>query len=600
MIDTSKNDTIKTTTDGASTPVASRDSRQTRDFASITDATTLILKKINFPLNRRNFICALQEVANGRDEFSASHHTIARRLGHKSQQQSAEMATYRHLKHLKRFQEKSGLTLFDIEQGGGLEHKRTTYFDCLTGVAIRLRDQAARMKKAQPELAKSPLGKIMESIVEEAVKELPAFAESRIAATARAAKSSGGGWTSRRRAKNRRAATNREEVWRLIDSCLDEFDPRTQAADLRWLADALIARINEKVELMQAAQYTREAKLSGMMRSPLSDSLPARTKTCEVSDGLLNSSPSDNLDSVESNDSTPIASTPGVGSGSADTPQLAAALDYARRGWRILPLHAPDERGACSCRKGAACTSPGKHPHTRAGVHDATTDELQIKNWWTQWSGANVGVSTGVKSGIVCLDIDPRNNGNETLQKLLDEFGELPLTFTVATGGGGRHFYFQFPVGATEKLAGKLGDGIDIKTEGGYVVAPPSTHASGGAYRIENDLETAALPGWLLELLTRKNKLPRDPNLSVANKSEFDYQPASTRIGGGFGKIYTEGKRNRKLFDVGCTMRGRGEPAEAVEIELLRTNELRCSPPLGTEEVLTIARNTLQYERNSN
>ena len=176
----------------------------------------------------------------------------------------------------------------------------------------------------------------------------------------------------------------------------------------------------------------------------------------------------------------------------------------------------------------------------------------------------------------------------------------MPPTFTVATGGGGRHFYFRFPVGATEKSAAKLGDGIDIKAAGGYVVAPPSTHACGGAYRIENDLEHAEMSGWLLKLLTRKNKLPRDPNSAVGNDSAFDYQPASTQPDGGFGKIYSKGGRNRKLFDVGCALRGRGESELAIECELLRTNELRCAPPLETAEVLTIARNTLRYARNSN
>lgn len=148
----------------------------------------------------------------------------------------------------------------------------------------------------------------------------------------------------------------------------------------------------------------------------------------------------------------------------------------------------------------------------------------------------------GGKGQRLPIDIDPRNGGNESLQKLLDEFGELPPTHTVATGGGGRHFYFRFPVGATEKLAGKLGDGIDIKSNGGYIVAPPSTRASGGAYRIANDTEPAELTGWLLECLTQKNKLPRDPKLSVANKSELEHQPPSTRFGGGFGKIYVEGE----------------------------------------------------------
>lgn len=127
----------------ATASVASRDFWQTRDFASITDATSLILKRIDYPDKRRSLICALQGVANGRGEFQASHHTIARRLGHKGQQQSAEMATYRQLTALKHFQEKSGFILFDIEQGGGKEHKTTEYFDCLTGAALRIRDRAA-------------------------------------------------------------------------------------------------------------------------------------------------------------------------------------------------------------------------------------------------------------------------------------------------------------------------------------------------------------------------------------------------------------------------------------------------------------------------
>lgn len=407
MIDTSKNDTI-TTAAARSTSGTPRDFWQKRDFAALTDATTLILKKINFPLKRRNFICALQGVASGRDNFQASHHTIARRLGHKGKPESVEMVTYRELKALKRFQAESGIVLFDIEQGGGEEHKRTTYFDCLTNVALRLWDRAALMKRLKPELKKDPLGKIMESIVDEVVGELPPFAESRVAANTSANTSRGGGWTRRRRAKHPRAATDREEMWRLIDACLNEFDTQTEAAGLRRLADALIARINDKVALIQATQINKMPKLSGMMRSPIIAPLPTRTKnTCEVNDGLPDSSPSDNLDSVESNDSTPIASTPGVGYGSADTPHLAAALDYARRGWRVLPLHAPDERGVCSCRKGDACTSSGKHPRTRSGVHDAITNESQIKNWWSQWRRANVGIATGSASGIVCLDIRP-------------------------------------------------------------------------------------------------------------------------------------------------------------------------------------------------
>src|SRR5262249_45455467 len=115
-------------------------------------------------------------------------------------------------------------------------------------------------------------------------------------------------------------------------------------------------------------------------------------------------------------------------------------------------------------------------------------------------------------SGIVVLDIDPRNGGDDTLDELEAEHGKLPQTVEVITGGGGRHLYFQHPGGKlVGKLVAKLGNGIDVQADGKYVVAPPSIHESGERYVFEassgpDDVEVAALPEWLEELLTSPSR----------------------------------------------------------------------------------------------
>src|SRR4051794_15931261 len=122
------------------------------------------------------------------------------------------------------------------------------------------------------------------------------------------------------------------------------------------------------------------------------------------------------------------------------SPQLAAALDYAARGWAVFPLYAASA-GVCSCPKGAACTRPGKHPKTANGFKDATSDARAVTSF--DWRGANVGIASG--SGLAVIDIDPRHGGDESLAALEAKHGPLPSTIEVITGGGGRHLYFRTP-----------------------------------------------------------------------------------------------------------------------------------------------------------
>src|SRR3954468_24768513 len=90
---------------------------------------------------------------------------------------------------------------------------------------------------------------------------------------------------------------------------------------------------------------------------------------------------------------------------------LPAALGYVSRGWGVFHCHTPTLDG-CSCGR-PACPSPGKHPRTRNGVHDATTDRATVAAWWRRWPQANVGVATGDPSGPVVIDIDPRHGGGQ-------------------------------------------------------------------------------------------------------------------------------------------------------------------------------------------
>lgn len=174
---------------------------------------------------------------------------------------------------------------------------------------------------------------------------------------------------------------------------------------------------------------------------------------------------------------------------------LEPALDYARRGWAVFPIR-----------------PQSKEPLTEHGFKDATTNEATIRRWWARWPDANVGIATGSPSGIVVLDVDPRNGGDEGLRDLEARYGPLPETATALTGGGGAHYYFALPQGMTVRTR-KLAPGLDLKADGGYVVAPPSVHPSGRDYQWEvgrspDDLPLTPLPGWLLEEAQPRAALP--------------------------------------------------------------------------------------------
>jgi putative DNA primase/helicase len=200
---------------------------------------------------------------------------------------------------------------------------------------------------------------------------------------------------------------------------------------------------------------------------------------------------------------------------------LAAALSYATRGFYVFPCFEIDAAGDCTCApthpsrnaKGQ-CESPGKHPRTAHGFKDAARDPATITAWWTRWPNANVALDCG-RSGLLVVDVDPRNQGDATLAELEHTHGPLPDTVRQLTPGGGFHSVLQRPDWPhVRPPKTPLGPGIDIKCDGGYIIATPSTHVRNRHYCFEigfgfDDYPLAPAPGWLLARLEQRTKARR-------------------------------------------------------------------------------------------
>jgi putative DNA primase/helicase len=282
---------------------------------------------------------------------------------------------------------------------------------------------------------------------------------------------------------------------------------------------------------------------------------------------------------------------------------LDAAVRYAALGLAVLPLHRPVERNGrrmCSCGK-ADCPSPAKHPVGRLasrGLLDATRDSVRITSWF-EGEAWNIGIATCAASGIVVLDIDPRHGGEGSLAALEAEHGPLPPTWRFLTGGGGEHILFRHPGGTVKNSAGKVGPGIDVRGDGGYIVAPPSIHIGGRPYAISvdhhpDDVTLAELPSWLLAKIA-------EPSAPAAIRGPLRIGRTPTDWRAHLGNPVGEGERNIAMARLAGLLLGRRIDPHACLDLMLAFNAARCRPPLPDREVVatvaSIARRELAGRR---
>jgi putative DNA primase/helicase len=212
----------------------------------------------------------------------------------------------------------------------------------------------------------------------------------------------------------------------------------------------------------------------------------------------------------------------------------------------------------------------------KIGLREATTEIALIEYWW------NIGVCTGAESGVVVLDVDPRHGGDETLRALEQQHGPLPPTWRFLSGGGGEHVLFRHPGYRLQNSTGEtgpLGQGLDVRGDVGYIIAPPSLHILGRHYMIAkgghpDDVELAPLPPWLEHRLHQTSKPPCDPmamkdgwrKLSAEGISEGRGNTAVARLAGHFLRRYID---------------------PYVTLDVLRCwNACPCRPPLDDAELV--------------
>ena len=248
---------------------------------------------------------------------------------------------------------------------------------------------------------------------------------------------------------------------------------------------------------------------------------------------------------------------------------IDTALRYAARGWQVLPLHTPQPDGTCSCGQ-PDCDSVGKHPRydpilLPSGLKSASSDPVTIANWWATWPDANIGMVTSATSGIWVLDIDPQHGGDLALDALIQQYGSLPDTVLAVTGGGGQHYLFAH-TGQLVRNRAHIAPGIDVRGDGGYIVAPPSLHQSGFFYDWQispDDLPVATAPDWLLHLVLRQ---PAQPQASASPNGTHAPLPVRTLQYLFAGA--TNGTRNRELYAAAQQFKAAGYSQTEAEAKL--------------------------------
>ena len=268
------------------------------------------------------------------------------------------------------------------------------------------------------------------------------------------------------------------------------------------------------------------------------------------------------------------------------------ALWYCRQGLQVFPVHRIRDGRGCSCGN-PGCSSPGKHPVTSNGVRGASSDERLARDRWGLHSKANIGIHT---NKLIVLDVDGAAgvrsldslasvdvpHGFEPRRKLLSRCPR------VRTGGRGAHYFFKPNPDFKVLNKVKFMPGLDIRSEGGYVVAPPSNHVSGDMYTWVAGLQGGSVPifpGWLKdEILKREARAFTAANGASSN---IDLRE--------IGNI-SEGGRNHGLTRVCGRLFFEGRSDSEIWAAMKVVNAMSCKPPVSEGELIRICKNIKKKE----
>lgn len=234
------------------------------------------------------------------------------------------------------------------------------------------------------------------------------------------------------------------------------------------------------------------------------------------------------------------------------------ALYYARLGLAVFPIK-----------------PRSKHPLTSHGFKDASKDQQQIEEWWSRWPSANIGIATGQASGglvVIDLDVDKEKglDGRVTLREWEAEHGKLPdNTWLAITGRGGYHYFYRDTVIVKNRTG--IYEGVDIRGNGGYIVAPPSIHPNGRAYEWEQDP--------MLYPLAEANGTVRDFLFPAPESWDQQTLEMSNQI--------PSGERTTAMVKLVCSQQAKGLSDEAIRAAVRAENEAKCIPPLTDQELET-------------
>ena len=221
----------------------------------------------------------------------------------------------------------------------------------------------------------------------------------------------------------------------------------------------------------------------------------------------------------------------------------------------------------------------GKAPLTEHGCKDATWEETQIERWWARWPSAGIGIATGEASGgllVIDLDVDEDKgiDGRESLRRWEMVHGPLPgNTWLSITGRGGYHYFYR--VNRETKNRAGLYEGVDVRGDGGYIVAPPSIHPNGRAYEWEQGPEDGPLAeadGRVWAFLAGGGKSQGAEGQGGGQSFEAPEQ-------------IPEGQRVQTLVRLLCSQQAKGLSDAAIRAAVRAENEAKCVPPLTDAEL---------------